>query len=121
MRLEQINCLTKELLHNLGVNLNETTALRESLAIGFIEKILRSVYDDMHINIGTGHHKVKSKEADMKHIVNNLTSKKIFTFTEGRANQKFNRFNRNLIAKLDVMSLSSWLTGLRKDLKKKYK
>ena len=34
IRLEQINRLSKELLHNLGVNLNDIAAKRESMAIG---------------------------------------------------------------------------------------
>ena len=120
IRLEQINCLTKELLHNLGVNLNEGTALRESQAIGFLERILQSVNEDMHISLGTGSHKVKSKEADMQHLVNNLLSKKIFQIINGRRLEKFEGFKRNLLARLDVMSLSSWLSGLLKQTAKKY-
>ncbi len=120
LRLEQINRLSKELLHNLGVNLNESAAKRESMAIGFLEKILQSIDEDMHLTVPSGHHKVKVKEVDLHHLVGNLVSKDIFKYTNGRKHEKYKGFERNLLARLDVASLASWLTGLRKQLAKKY-
>eukprot|EP00112_Aurelia_sp_Birch-Aquarium-sp1_P016966 Seg389.5 transcript_id=Seg389.5/GoldUCD/mRNA.D3Y31 product="hypothetical protein" protein_id=Seg389.5/GoldUCD/D3Y31 len=120
LRLEQINRLTKELLHNLGVNLNDVAAKRESMAIGFLEKILQSIEEDMHLRVPSGHHKMKEKEMDMHHLIGNLLSKEIFKYTNGRKHEKYKGFERNLLAKLDVASLASWLTGLRKQPAKKY-
>ena len=118
LRLEQINRLSKELLHNLGVNLNEVGAKRESMAIGFLEKILQSIEEDLRVP--NGHHKMKEKEADMHHLIGNLLSKEIFKHTNGRKHEKYNGFERNLLAKLDVTSLANWLTCLIKQLVKKY-
>eukprot|EP00794_Sanderia_malayensis_P013098 gene13098-14439_t len=118
--LEQVNCLTKELLHNWGVNFNEVSAKRESMAIGFLEKILETAQNETFTTAPSGHHKKKTKETDLKHLVENLSSRKIFDNTIGRQYEKLRGFNRNLLAKLTVSSLSSWLTDLLKKFSKKY-
>eukprot|EP00794_Sanderia_malayensis_P017126 gene17124-18847_t len=120
LRLEQLNCLTKEILCNLGVNLDESNAKRESYAIGFLEKILEALDKDLTIHNCSGHHKVKSKQKDFEHLVDNLSSKKIFLFQDGRQNEHFKDFDGNLLRKLDVASLSSWLKEMQKKLVKKH-
>ena len=120
LRLEQLNCTTKELLYNLGVNLEEASAKRESLAVGFLEKMLERAQEESHTTSPSGHHKAKKKEDDMKQLVQNLVSKRIFEFTNGRKNEQFKDFNRNILAKLDASSLSSWLSDHLKQLSKKY-
>ena len=74
----------------------------------------------MHLRVPSGHHKMKEKDVDMHHLVSNLVSKGIIKYTNGRKHEKCMDFERNLLATLDVSSLASWLTGLRKQLTKKY-
>eukprot|EP00794_Sanderia_malayensis_P008348 gene8348-9249_t len=113
-------CRTKELLYNLGVNLEEGSAKRESIAVGFLEKMLEKAQEESQTTSPNGHHKTKKKEDDMKLLVQNLFSKRIFEFRSGRKNEQFKNFNRNILAKLDVSLLSSWLTDHLKQLSKKY-
>ncbi len=61
LQLEQVICLTKELLHNLGVNLNEDSGNRESKAIAFLEKILEKACKETFCKIPSGHHKNNKK------------------------------------------------------------
>eukprot|EP00794_Sanderia_malayensis_P002117 gene2117-2401_t len=114
---EQVNCLTKELLHNLGVNLNEVSAKRKEEEK---EKILETAQNETFTKAPSGHHKKKTKETDLKHLVENLSSRKIFDNTIGRQYEKLRGFSRNLLAKLTVSSSSSWLTDLLKKFSKKY-
>ena len=118
LRLEQLNCLTKELLHNLGVNLDEKNAQREAAAVGYLEKMLRSIDDDLDLAAPSGHHKIKGKEKDMQHLVNNLISKGTFQFQPGRKHECFDGFDRNLLSELDVSSLTNWLKEMRNKLMK---
>eukprot|EP00794_Sanderia_malayensis_P008580 gene8580-9497_t len=120
LRLEQLNCLTKELLHNLGVNLNEKNAKRESHALDFLQKMLESTDKDLTTTMPSGHHKVKSKKNDFDHLVKNLLSKKVFKLTPGREHEHFNKFERNLLSPLAVSSLINWLKDQKKKLVKTY-
>ena len=106
LRLEQVNGLTKELLHNLRVNLNEDSAERESKAIGFLEKILDTARRETFCENPSGHHKMKKKDTDMKNLVQNLLSRNIFEQTSGREYEKLKGFNRNLLTKLNLSSFS---------------
>ena len=47
VRLEQWNCLAKELISHLGVNLNEKCAKREAGAIAFLEEMLLMIDEDL--------------------------------------------------------------------------
>ncbi len=93
LRVEQLNCLTKELLHNLGVNLDEKNAKRESFAIGFLEQMLANTDKDLTLSHPKGHHKVKGKGKDWEHLVENLHKNGIFNIKPRRKNEQF----RNLI------------------------
>eukprot|EP00794_Sanderia_malayensis_P017142 gene17142-18864_t len=120
LRLEPLNCLTKELLHNLGVNLNEKNGKRESHALDFLQKMLESTDKDLTMTMLSGHHKVKSKKNDFDHLVKNLLSKKVFKLTPGREHEHFNKFERNLLSTLDVSSLINWLKDQKNKLVKTY-
>lgn len=116
LRLEQLNCLTKELLHNLGVNLDEKNAQREAAAVGYLEKMLHAIDNDLDLSAPSGHHKIKGKERDMRYLANNLISKEIFHFKPGRKHEYVHGFDKNLLFELDVSSLASWLKEMRKKL-----
>eukprot|EP00794_Sanderia_malayensis_P002137 gene2137-2425_t len=99
----------------------EGSAKRESIAVGFLEKMLEKAQKESQTASPNGHHKTKKKEDDMKLLVPNLFSKKIFEFRSGRKNeQQFKNFNRHILAELDVSLLSPWLTDHLKQLSKKY-
>ncbi len=106
LRLEQLNCLTKELLHNLGVNLDEKNAERESLAFGYLEKLIASVESDLMLAQQSGHHKDNKKEKDFKHLVEHLSGHNIFKFKAGRKSDEYEDFECNLLKKLEISDLT---------------
>eukprot|EP00794_Sanderia_malayensis_P020714 gene20714-22747_t len=97
LRLEQFNCRTKELLYNLSVHLEEGSTKRESITVGFLEKMLEKAQQESQTTSPNGHHKTKKKEDDMKLLVQNLFSKSIFEFRSGRKNEQFKNFNNNIL------------------------
>ena len=82
--------------------------------------MLESTDKDLTMLMPGGHHKVKSKKTDFDHLVKNLLSKKVFKLTPGREHEHFQKFERNLLAPLDVSSQIVWLNDLRKKLVKTY-
>ena len=97
------------MLYNLGVNLNEKTAERESNAIGYIEKLLEATDKDLSIKAPNGRHKKRDKKGDMLLLVMNLCARNVFTETPGRSHQHFQNFDKDLLSKLEIQSLNRWL------------
>lgn len=120
VRLEQWNCLAKELLSNLGVNLNEQCAQREANAIAFMNEILVSIDDDLQVRRPTGKHIMKKKEKDMKMLVEEFTKYNIFHFTPGRKYDTFTGFDRNILSRMKITALLEWLNDQRKKLELHY-
>ena len=68
VRLENWNCLTKELLGHVCVNLNERCAMRErcamceSCAIHFVEELMLAIDDDIMLSRPSVKHTVQKRE-----------------------------------------------------------
>lgn len=116
LRLEHLNHVLKEMLRNLGPNLNEYTEKRASHSLMFIEKMLRFADDEMGRHQPSGHH-VAKRELEFKELVNQFHTKgKVFCFREGREYDKFPKFNRNILSSLNFKSLNDWINEHKKKL-----
>lgn len=117
LRLEHLNHILKEMLRNLGPNLNELTAARASHSLMFIEKMLRFADDEMGRHPPSGHHVIAKRESDFKELVNQFHMKgKVFCFTEGREYDKFPKFDRNVLSNINFKNLSDWINEHKKKL-----
>ena len=100
--------------------MDEKNAKRESFAIGFLEELFENIDTDLGVSKPSGHHHMKAKEREVQQLVENFNKNTIFDIKLGRKNEQFKDFNENLLAKLDVSSLVTWLKDLLKKLGKKY-
>ncbi len=121
LRVEQLNNLTKELLYNVGANLNESTAKREGNAIGFLESVFEAINNDLSLKAPGGKHKVRAKHDDLALLVKSLAARGIFKKMPGREHTHFKKFDGNLLSKLDVSLLFKWLKEHKNKLAKKRK
>ncbi|CAB4009403.1 PREDICTED: uncharacterized protein LOC107352495, partial [Paramuricea clavata] len=107
LRLEHLNHILKEMLRNLGPNLNEVTAARASHSLMRIEKFLKSVDEEVGRHQPSGHHVIAKWESDFKELVNQFHIKGIFINSfkflhEGREYDKFPKFDRNVYSSSSV-------------------
>ena len=114
VRLEQWNCLTKELISHLGVNLNEKCAKREANAIAFLEEILLTIDKDLSVKRPSGKHTVQKKEKDTKTLVGEFVKHGIFNYTPGHKYSHFKDFDSNILSRIDITVFSNWLKEQRK-------
>ena len=123
LRLEHLNNLLKGLLKNLGANVvSENSALRCSRSIGFFEKLLEEIDNDLNVNRPSGHHKVTKSESDFRAIVAELHVRgSVFKYNPSPERQyvAFNGIQQNiLIGKLNYKKLNDWLSQKKSDLHK---
>lgn len=71
--------LLKEIISNIGANVNQTTAMRCRRAVSSVEKLLSSINKELEVQRPSGKHTVKRSATDFQTIVNELINKgKVF-------------------------------------------
>ena len=121
LRMEHIVHLLKEMLKNLGANVNPSTALRCSRAINPVEKLLNSINEELNVRRPSGKHTAKRSYSDFVAIVKELHSK-VKVFSEERAKKPEDRreyrsfpgFSRSMLSQLDYSLLNKWLNSHKK-------
>lgn len=110
LRMEHIVHLHKEMLANLGVNLNEKCALRCSKAMKPVEDLLQTIDDELLCKRPSGRHTVTRSQKDFELIVNELHNKgNVFSVQPLREYQHFPRFKKTLVNDLNYKSLNNWI------------
>ena len=108
LRKGQLNCILKKMWKALGANLNEKSASRTAESLEVHEMIIASIDKDCECVPRKGHRSNKKDEAVVQ-IVNDLTAKKVFSFTRGRDGYPtFPNFKANII-NLDYRDLHKWI------------
>ena len=101
---------------------SENSALRCSRSIGFFEKLLEEIDNDLNVNRPSGHHKVTKSESDFRAIVAELHVRgSVFKYNPSPERQyvAFNGIQQNiLIGKLNYKKLNDWLSQKKSDLHK---
>lgn len=121
IRMEHLIHLTKEILKHLGVNITENAARRCSMAIGHVDRLISAADKDLSVRKPSGHYKVKKRENDFRLLVKEFHERvKVFDNSPSpeREYHIFANFQDSLIRKLEMESLSKWITHHKKELHK---
>ena len=74
---------------------------------------------DIKVTHPSGRHAIK-KEEDTKALVKDMITKDNFNFTPGRHYERLGNFNRDVLSRLDITKLASWIKNQRKELMKEH-
>ena len=98
LHVEHLNRVCKEAIQHLGANKTPVAVKRIGKVAGIVSETLRHFDEVSGIDHGSGRHTRKSDDADLKLVLNELMSSKVFTPCDGRKQGKFesNIFNRGL-------------------------
>jgi len=119
--MEHIIHLLKEMLSNLGANLQPQAALRCSQAVKPVEDQLCAIDSENHIRRPSGRHTVAHSQADFQavkelHLIAEVFKEDI----EGsREHLHFPKFERSPLTKLDYSKLNEWINHHKKLWSKK--
>jgi len=122
LRMEHIVNLSKEMLGNLGANVNPSTALRGSRAIKPVEDLLSSIGEELNVRRPSGRHTVTRSQADFEAIVQELhTRAEVFAEKRGQRREfaAFPRFQRSMLSNLDYDKLNTWFNYHKKKWSRK--
>ena len=76
---------------------------------GIVSETLRHFDEVSGIDHGSGRHTRKSDDADLKLVLNELMSSKVFTPCDGRKHNAFKKFKSNIFDSIDRVKFTSWI------------
>lgn len=108
LHLEHINRFTKNLLQNLGPNLNEKNASRVSESVKSMKLICENIDKMLNINDTTSEQKIKKDEDDVRKLATEFNRANIFKYLPPRQHHSFKGFPPSLLL-LDYGDYFNWI------------
>ncbi len=93
--MEHLNRLVKTAIEGLGANKSKAAIARAGRAIGVIDSCARSFDMDLGVAVPSGRHYDKSKESDVKAIVEQLLESDVFEPSSTNKHNSFSAFKHS--------------------------
>ena len=114
LHMEHINRECKQAMGVLGSNINDSSVARIGKSIGELMKISQQFDKVNNLKEESGRHRRRTVEGDMKKLLMELNTVKVFDHIPGRKHSNFKKMQVNMMRKLKVESLESWMQQLQK-------
>jgi L1 cell adhesion molecule like protein len=109
LHMEHINRECKQAMGVLGSNINDSSVARIGKSIGELMKISQQFDKVNDLKEESGRHRRRTVEGDMKKLLTELNAMKVFDHIPGRKHSNFKKMQVNMMRKLSVKSLESWM------------
>ena len=108
LHMEHLNRECKGSIGELGANITDNSIQRVGRSLQSSTSILEN-FDRVNNSTPSGHHTVRSSEADMLKLIDQVHNKsKVFSYTPGRRHQTFPTFQSNVIKTLTKAKILEW-------------
>ena len=111
LHLEHMNNFLKSFLKGLGPNLTENSADRIAKSLGVLKDMIYFVDSELEVARSSGYHVDTKRNEDIFQLVKVFRESEVFTFHPGRAYVAFPTFDRNLLSKMKITALRTWMTS----------
>ena len=105
LHVEHLNRICKEAIQHLGANKSPVAVKRIGKVAGIVSETLHHFDEVSGINHGSGRHTRKSDDTDLKMVLTELMSSKVFTSSDGRTHKAFKNFKSNIFNSIDRAKL----------------
>ena len=109
LHLEHLNRVCKEAIQHLGANKTPRAVSRIGKVVGIVSEALRHFDKVSGIEHRSGRHTCKSDDKDMKMVLNELMTSKVFVPCDSRAHTAFKKFKSNTFNSIDRAKFNSWI------------
>lgn len=120
LHMEHLNGYLKNLLDNLGPNLNEQNAARVANSLQRVKQVNMNIEEALGIKKCSENHTYNEDIAGVQLLANELKNAQIFKNLGLRQHYSFPQFEKSLLAKLDQNTYAEWITKKTEEFQKIY-